>query len=205
VVALGSDDYLVSDGSSGLLRLSWPAGALWKVKRLPQLPIRRLVTAPVVLPSTPENPGPRVCVADAEGTVTLLQGDDLKPVRSWSLAGTITAGPFVRGQRLGCVVGRRQLVWIDPAQEEIAWKYATTSEGIVGQPQLAGNLLVVADLAGRFIGLDPATGKLRGAGFVLKASVAPAVAPVAFGTDQVFAPLTDGTVLLLTRKQLQGQ
>lgn len=202
VVALGGDDFLISDGSSGLLRLSWPANALWKIKKLPALPIRRIVEAPVVLPPTPANPGPRVCVADAEGTITLLDGDELKPIRRWSLGDTITAGPFVRGQRIGCVVDRRHLVWIDPAQDEVAWKHTTASEGIVGQPQLAGDLIVVADRAGRFLGLDPATGKPRGTGFTVKSSVAPAVAPVAFGADQVFAPLTDGTVLLLTRKQL---
>jgi hypothetical protein len=205
VVALAGDDYLITDGSTGLLRLNWPADALWKLKKLPPLPIRRIVAAPVVLPATPENPGPRVCVADAEGTITLLQGDDLKLVRSWQLGGAITAGPFLRGQRLGCVVNRRHLVWIDPAQDDVAWKFSSASEGIVGQPQLAGDVIVVAELGGRFVGLDLATGKTRGSGFTLKSSVAPAAAPVAFGSDQVFAPLTDGTVLLLTRQQLLGK
>jgi hypothetical protein len=37
---------------------------------------------------------------------------------------------------------------------------------------------------------------------VLKASAAPAAAPVAFGERRLFAPLTDGTVLLLTLEQL---
>jgi hypothetical protein len=82
------------------------------------------------------------------------------------------------------------------------WKYSTNGEGIVGQPQMVGDVIVVADMSGRFVGLNPATGRPRGPGYTLKASVAPAAAPVAFGSDRAFAPLTDGTVMLLLLKRL---
>jgi len=62
---------------------------------------------------------------------------------------------------------------------------------------------VLAHQNGRFVSLDPATGKVQGKGFALQANVAPAAAPVAFGADRIFAPLTDGTVLLLPLTELE--
>jgi hypothetical protein len=72
----------------------------------------------------------------------------------------------------------------------------------VGQPPLLDDVVVVADLSGRFIGLDRATGKPRGPGYTLKASAAPAADPVLFGSEAAFIPLTDGTVFLLTLRHL---
>jgi hypothetical protein len=63
-------------------------------------------------------------------------------------------------------------------------------------------LLVVASLDGHFVALDPATGKRRGPGYTLRANVAPAVAPVLWQPGLLFAPLTDGTVLLLPTARL---
>ncbi len=51
----------------------------------------------------------QVCVADADGTVTLLEGGKLEPKRQWDLGGKITAGPYVQGAWVGCVVERRRL------------------------------------------------------------------------------------------------
>ena len=56
---------------------------------------------------------------------------------------------------------------------------------------------MVADLAGRFVALDPATGKPLGDGYQFPAEAAPASAVVEFGPGRLFAPLTDGTVMLL--------
>lgn len=200
VLHLGGDRFLVTDGSRGLFRLDWPLNQVWQAKPLTDLPMRRIVAAPVLLPAG--DAGLRVCVADAEGTLTLLEGEALKVARRWSLGGTITAGPFVRGPRIGCVVDRQQLVWIDPDREELLWKYTTQGESIVGQPQLMEAMVVVADMGGRFVALDPASGKPRGRGQTLTGSVAPAAAPVPFGPGRAFAPLTDGTVLLLSLKGL---
>src|SRR5205085_812323 len=97
------------------------------------------------------------------------------------------------------IVDRKRLVWLDPAKDKPAWEYTAESDSIVGQPQLVGkNLLVIAEQSGRYVGIDPATGQQQGKGYTLKASVAPAATPVAFGPDRVFAPLTDGTVMLLS-------
>ena len=64
-------------------------------------------------------------------------------------------------------------------------------------------MLVVADQRGQFHGLDPATGQPTGPGYTLRANVAPVAAPLAFGEDRLFAPLSDGTVLLLSRRHLR--
>ena len=160
----------------------------------------RIVAAPLLLPS---DTAPRICIADAAGNLVLLDAIKLKPIRRWSLEGKVIAGPFLRGKRIGCIVNRRTLVWIDPAQTQPLWKYTVQGEGIVGQPRLVGDSVVVANLSGHFVALDAETGQPRGRGYTLKASVAPAAAPVAFGPDGIFAPLTDGTILLLTREQLE--
>ncbi len=141
----------------------------------------------------------RLCVADAADTLTLIDAEALAPVRSWTMPGPITAGPFVQNGAIGCVVGKNRLVWIDPAKEAPLWEYTFVAE-IVGTPQLIDGVLVVANLAGQFLGLDPANGRPRGSGYTLKANIAPAAAPVPFGPDRLFAPLTDGTIILLARK-----
>ncbi|MBY0526914.1 MAG: PQQ-binding-like beta-propeller repeat protein [Gemmataceae bacterium] len=196
-VHLGGDDYLVTDGSKGLRRIIWPKKESWTAGAERQLD-DRIVAAPLVLPGGDG----RILVADSAGNVLLLQGEKLKEVRRWPLEGKITAGPFLRGDRIGCVVDRKQLVWIDTAKEAVLWKYTTPGETIVGQPHEAGGLVIVADQAGKFVALDVEKGEPRGSGFTLKASVAPAAAPVGFGADRIFAPLTDGTILLLPIKQL---
>ena len=58
--------------------------------------------------------------------------------------------------------------------------------------------------AGGYTALDPQTGRAEGEGYVLRGSIAPAAGPVAFGPDRLFAPLNDGTVMLLSLDQLRG-
>ena len=103
------------------------------------------------------------------------------------------------------MVDGRRLVWIDPTQEKPRWEHKGQGEEIVGEPQLVGGVVVVADQSGHFVGLSPTTGQPLGPGYTLKANVAPAAQPVAFGPDQVFAPLTDGTVLLLSMRSLNDR
>ena len=106
-----------------------------------------------------------------------------------------------RGRHVRKPLDHKRLAWIDPAEEQF-WEYKTSGGAIVGQPAEAGGVLVVSDDGGRFVGLDPATGRRLGAGYTLRAAVAPAGTPVAFGPGRAFAPLTDGTVLLLPLDQL---
>jgi hypothetical protein len=205
VVHLGADDFLTTDGSRGVTHWVWPQDGGFQAIRnkvpTAELPAR-IVAAPVVLPRTDDKDEFHVCVADADDNLTLLVGATLNTKHTWPLGGKITAGPFVRNGRIGCIVTRHLLVWIDPARPNELWRYDMKGEGIVGQPQLIGKLLVVADESGRFVGLDPETGLPRGAGYSLKVGAAPAATPVAFGPDQAFVPLTDGTVFLLALSHL---
>jgi hypothetical protein len=201
VLHLGPGVFLTTNGSRGLSRWHWTANGA-KTDKSVEL-AGRIVTAPVLLPADPDG-SRRVVVADTTGVVRLLEANSLGTERTWTVGGQITAGPYVAGGRIGCVVDRRRLVWIDPERSEF-WQYDSPGEGIVGRPQLAGEVIVVADLMGTLVGLNPADGTPRGAGYTLQASVSPAAAPVAFGTDQVLVPLTDGTVLLLSLSHFRAQ
>jgi outer membrane protein assembly factor BamB len=203
IVLLEKDEFLVTDGSRGLKRLRWPAGSLAESKASVELP-SRIVRPPLVLP--PAKTGvKRICVADAADTLTLLQGDTLRPIRQWNLGGKITAGPFLRGKSMGCVVDHRRLVWLNPDKGGITWQYGPFDGDIVGEPQLVGeDLVVVADVSGRFIGFHPATGQIQGRGYTLRANVAPAAAPQSWGAGRLFAPLTDGTILLLSTEHFHS-
>jgi outer membrane protein assembly factor BamB len=213
VVALGPDRFLTTDGALGVTVWQWRAGAGgWNslpVGRDPptlELP-QRVVGAPLVLPAG-QGERPRVCVAGAGGRVTLLRptaDGGLAVERTWDLGQPMTVGPFLcrlagGAVRVGCLAGKDnfQLVWLDPDRDGERWRYATPrGEAIVGLPQRAENLLLVADGSGRFVGLDVETGKAEGPGYALRGSVAPAVAPVPFGRGRLFASLSDGTALLL--------
>jgi hypothetical protein len=200
----------------------WPAGKRWKLlpepeddkkDRDPDAPTLelpdRIVSAPVRLPGKATDPV-RICLADAGGRLTLAElqsNGGLLVKRVWTLGGTITQGPFVQlvggAVRVGCVLDRNRLTWIEPDQEKALWSYETPEgEALVGRPQLAAGMVVLTDQAGRYVGLDPATGK-AGPVYQLRGSVAPVCCPVAFHSDRLLAPLSDGTLLLLGVKKLR--
>jgi hypothetical protein len=216
VVALGGARFLTSDGGRGLNVREWQPGAVtWA-----ELPENRGDGPTLELPDHVTNavrvPGAavRVAVTDAAGTLLLLEITDkggLDVKRSWSLGGQLTAGPFVHttdkgGARLACVVDRSRLVWIDPAKGVLAWVFETPGQdAIVGEPRLIDDTLVVADAAGRYIGIDAKTGRPLGAGYRLKGSIAPAAGVVPFDKGRLLAPLTDGTQMLLGMEKVTGE
>lgn len=210
VVALGEDRFLTTDGGRGLTCWEWAAGANAS-KSLPDGDIPtlslsdRIVSLPVRLPG----PQARVCVADAGGHITLLEvtgKGELAVKKTWAVGGVVTTGPFV-GQtgnvlRIGAVVERSRLVWIDPSGE-VLWNCRTADDDpIVGQPREADGMIVIADQSGLYIALDPKDGSKLGPGYRLRGSIAPVASPVAFGKDRFLAPLSDGTVMLLSAKKL---
>ena len=89
----------------------------------------RVVTAPL-LPRQAQGPL-RALVADARGVVTLLQGNTLEPGRTWDLGGAITAGSFLRGRHVGCIVEHTGLVWLDPDKDGKRWQYKTRGERLL--------------------------------------------------------------------------
>jgi hypothetical protein len=198
IVHWKGDEFLVSDGGRRLIWLSWPAEAKYELDREGSLEFAQRIVHLAGLGSQGTN---FVAVADAGGTVTLIGGMRPTVVRSWRL-GLVTAGPWAVGDRLVVVVDRHKLVWMNPGAEKPVWTYESIGDGIESPPRLIGGKLVVADLAGRYMALDPATGKPLGRGFQFPAEAAPASAVVPFGPGRLFAPLTDGTVLLSTMAEL---
>jgi hypothetical protein len=218
VAALGGDRFLTTDGVRGVTCWQWRANAdsatsLPEGKGTPTLELaERLTAAPLVLPGAGGKPA-RVCLADAAGGVTLLEvagGGRLQRIRSWNVKGKVTAGPYVvptaGGVRVVCVVDHYRVAWLDPDKEAAPKEYATEDKTpVVGRPQPAEGVLVLADQAGRYVAVDPETAERRGDGYTLRASVAPAAGPVPFGPGRVCAPLSDGTVMLLTLEQIRGR
>lgn len=196
IVALGNDDFVMTDGSRGLVRFHWGEGKLWDKKASAEAS-HRIVAPPAVLE------GGRIAIADASDTVTLLDGERLQPVRRWSMPGKITAGPFARGGAIGCVVGNDRLFWLDPSKDVPAWEQPFVA-AIVGEPALIDGFLIVADLAGRVQALDPKTGEALGAGYTIKANAPPAAAPTPFGSGRLFVPLLDGSIMLLPIERLKS-
>jgi hypothetical protein len=208
VLAIGPDEFLTTDGSSGLTHWRWPLGMTYstipqpvagEVPAAAELPTR-IVAPPVLLPRSTSEGELRVCVATYGGTLTLLAGPELKPVREWQPAGAFTNGLFVRGRHVGCILDQNRLVWIDPNQESIVWDHKFAGAGIVGQPQLVDGLLLVADSSGHLSAFNPETHSQVGSDYLLKTSAAAAGTPVSFGTDTAIVPLTDGTLFLLDLK-----
>jgi hypothetical protein len=217
VVALDGDEFLAGDGLHGLNRWQWAGDKEWG--SLPKgehtspnfdLKDRRVAADPVTLPAA-AGQVPRVCLADSAGDVYLLaaaRAGQMTLQRKWSLGGAVTAGPYLQHQadgtvRIGCVVERRQLVWLDPERDKPLWTYPPQpGASLVGRPQLVGDLVVVADQRGRIVGLNPETGVPAGPGYTLQGSMTAAASPVAFG-DRLFTPLSDGTILLPPLRRLR--
>ena len=198
VVFLTETEFIRTDGSTGLARI---ASAGW-VQRAQAKFSHRITSPPVLLPESTSAKA-RLCVGDASDTLTLLDADRLTVRARWSMPGKITAGPFVRDGKLGCVVAKNRLVWLDPDnQDAFAWEYTFTAD-IVGEPHVINGMLVVADVAGHFVALDPLSGRALGAGLTMKANVAATAAPLPFGAGRAFVPLTDGTVVLLPLEKLR--
>ena len=205
VVSLGKHDFVITNGSRGLRRLSWSDPQKLEPGRNFDL-LERIVAPPLALPLAENETTPRLVVADATGTLRLLrlQVATIEELQFWTLGGSVTAGPFLLDGRIGCIVDGRRLMIFDPEQPAPQWTYtpAVESAHLVGVPRLAGATVLLTDTAGRIIALDAATGRPRGKGYQLRSSAAPAGAAIAYGMDQVLVPLTDGTILLVPLAEL---
>jgi hypothetical protein len=191
--------------TNGLRTLTWIRWRGNEFDRVAEATVgARIIAPPIVLPAAqPEDI--QVVVPDASDTLMILDGPKLKPSGTVKLSGKITGVPFLSDKnRVGCVVNRNRLVWVDLAERKELWHYEVPGESIVGRPQLIEGMLVLADAAGHLVGLD-LEGKPVGQGYVLKASAAPAAAPVAFGPGRALVPLTDGTLFVLRLGQLRDE
>jgi len=215
MVGLEKGRFVASDGGRGLNSWSWPAGAEFSLLPAdrgitPTLKMENRVTGIARLPGAPnEKRGARLAVSDSAGVLTLIEvqdNGDLLVKRKWNLGGSITSPPMVfeqGGVRIGCILDRSRLTFIDPNAPAPLWSYTTRDkDGIVGTPQLVAGMLVVTDQSGFYAGLEPKTGKLLG-GYQLSGSIAPAAAAVAFQPGRLLAPLSDGTFLLVPMERLR--
>ncbi len=221
VAALGPDSFVATDGAKGLtcwhiddsgtMKASLPED---KDENEPALEIDDAVGAPPLVVKA-SGGATHLYVADVHGTLRVLKltnANTLEETRlRWDPQGRVTAGPFMRtfpdgATRVGFVVDGRRLVWLDPRKgQQQPREYKTTGGAIVGEPQVVEGRILVADEAGGIVALDPASGERQGAGFTLPGSVAPAAPPVAFDGDNLFTPLTDGTVLLVPLSNFRAQ
>jgi len=214
LLALDGDRFLTTNGNLSLSVHEWPAGKDYRLlpkEGEPLKPLEHLVAAPPVLLPSADGQPPRVVVADSSGVLRLFAvapDGSLQPGLTWPLNGNLSSGPFVQaapegGWRIGCVLDRSNLLWIDPSKAKPLWTYPSDGPAIIGQPQRIEDMLVAALQSGHYVGIDPSTGKPKGRGYTLRASVAPAATPVSFGPGRMFAPLSDGTALLLSVELLK--
>ncbi len=210
VLALPGDEFLTSDGQRALSTWSWPANNKFQKRQSYNLP-DRMVGRPLMLPGEKETA--RIVVAEAIGRITLLD-TQLAPVQTWAikalqLGNEITAGPFIlelpgKPAQIAVIMDRVKLALFRPGERQAAMVYQSAGEGFSGRPIPVGDRLILADISGRFESVGVVNGKATGVRFPAEGGLpaAPAAAPVPFGPNRLYAPLSDGTILLLPRDRL---
>ncbi len=195
VVWVRDNHYLVTDGSRGIKQYLW----VNETSRMEQANATlegRILQAPVLLP--PKKGGnPRVLLIDKSNKITLWDAidlDDAPLIREWKFQGELTRGPFPRKNRFGVILNETRLLWFDPSRNEKRWEY-TAAAAIVGEPQLIDGKLVVADIAGRVVVVNPKDGKVLKEVEALLPTASPLTTPVAWSPGWTFIPLTDGTAV----------
>jgi outer membrane protein assembly factor BamB len=198
VVHWRDDEYLFTDRTRRLTRIIW-GDDKYQIGSEGPLDLRQRVTALVPWRGDGDEPG--AAVADTSGTITLVTGNLPKVARAWRV-GTITAGPWSTGIGLAVVVDRKKLLLLDREKEPPLWTAETPGDGIEVRPQYYEKHWIVADASGLFLALDPKTGQQVGGGYRHPAIVAPTASPAVLGAGRMFAPLTDGTALILSVAEL---
>lgn len=206
---LSNNELLATDGQRKLLRWERSDGKAWSQIQAAALSLPGRVVTPIASIVDGSNQ-PNAVVGDDTGKVYLLGVGNLPSQREWEAKGTITRGPFRIGpSSIGCVVDQKRLVWFDvngadgQVLEFDAASGGDVEAGIVGQPQAIGDLLLIPELSGRFTWLNLKTGEPVGQPMQLVGSLVPASGAVPLGAGLSFAPLSDGTVMLvpLPRKE----
>jgi hypothetical protein len=217
VTLIGKDRLLVTDGHHGLSEFQWPNGADFQSKTKFTV-ANQISSAPVVVQS--KDGQPKVLVTDSVGRLYMFEGDPLgdMPSMRWEIRARrhgkeITAGPFVvqvKGEPRIIVVGDKTNVVCLGLDQQEAWTFSVKQkdfggDGVLNRPLQIGNALVIGDASGRYIALDLETGsRLSDEPFpgLTALPAAPAAMPIECGPDRLFAPLTDGTVLLIPTSAL---
>jgi outer membrane protein assembly factor BamB len=194
---LSDTQLIASDGFRELQRWerNLEGDTRWRKKSDASFQFNGRITTPIVL--VPAAQGEKlICLGDDTGTVYLVSPSRNETVRSWRFPGKVTRGPFVRGKLMGVILDGVKLVWLDPEKDAPLWERPFDALGLAGEPQLVGNLILVSENTGNYYWLD-ATGAEKGK-LESKQGAIPASAATALGDKHAFAPLSDGTALLLT-------
>lgn len=196
------DQLIASNGLNKVLRWSRNAQGVWKkVPNDLELPAR-IITNMIPLP------GQRVGVGDDAGNLHSLSLAALGTSKQWNVKGAITRGPFLLGtEGFGCIVDGKRLWWINNGDEEEGKVFGNTDiAAIIGEPSNIGNDVLLAVLQrdpglgmlASYVWLESATGKLLFSE-KLPEGLAPSSGATPIGKDRAFAPLSDGTVRILTK------
>lgn len=163
----------------------------WREVSSPYVSADRLVGRPVTA-------GDRLFVASAAGALVALAADAPgSALRTWALGGKPTSGPFARRDCVMLVVDHRRLVCIvaDSDDERPRWTSTETTGRICGEPQLAGEVLLVADTSGSVTGIRLTDGG-EAWRVELGAGRAPASSAASLGNGDMLVPLVDRTLLV---------
>jgi outer membrane protein assembly factor BamB len=192
---------LASNGTNKVLRWDRTPQGSWR-KAMTDLELPARAQSPLCL-----LPGSIVAVCDEAQTLHCLSLGTLASPKQWNVGGAITRGPFrVGSSGVGCIVDGKKAWWVNKLDEEKGRLFS--AEAIVGEGTTVGNELVLAVLK-----RDAELGVLAGYAWVdletgkaqhlesLTLGLAPASGPVALGKDRVFAPLSDGTVRILSKSE----
>ncbi len=204
VLFLSNHEIIATDGARKLLRWERDERRGWQRVAVADITLPARVVTPL-LPMQDANNQPAVVVGDENGRLHLVATGGIPSQREWETRGTITRGPFrLNLSVVGCIVNGRRLVWFDAADHDSALKQyppQTADEvglGIVGIPHAIGSLILIPELSGRFIWLDLKRNGPVGKMHQLMVSLIPATGAIPLGqSDWAFAPLSDGTVMLL--------
>jgi outer membrane protein assembly factor BamB len=200
---LSEKELIATDGARRLLRWERTDGKTWAQIKAAEMILPARITTGIVAVRD-QSGEPHVCVGDETGKLYLLSVGALPAQREWEVKGAITRGPFCLGQHaIGCIVDGARLAWFDvngPDGQVLTYDSSASGEveaGIVGQPQAVGDYILVPELAGRFTWLNLKTGEPTMAPVTLAGSLIPASSAVPLGKQWFFAPVSDGTVMLL--------
>ena len=204
VLFLSNKEIIATDGGRKLLRWERDDRRGWQRVSVADITLPARIVTPL-LAMVDANNQPAVVVGDENGRLHMVATGGIPNQREWETRGTITRGPFrLQNSMVGCIVNGRQLVWFEASQPDAPIKAFPPQEssgsgmGIVGIPHVIGSIVLIPELSGRFLWLDLKQNRTFGQAFQLMVSLIPATGAVPLGqTDWAFAPLSDGTVLLL--------
>lgn len=213
MTAIGDDAFVVSDGSKGLQRWSWPSKQD-EFTRQGGIALSDKIAAKPLLVNG--NGVTQVVLSDIQGNVTFWDAERLTPTaqplqafrpgaQAAIPAGPLSLGPFsISDREIAYAIDGVNLIRLGLTADGKAWQLLGSERlegtGIVGRPISFGSRLLVTERGGIFQTFDRDSGKALGEPVKLTGAFAPAAAAVPIDDTMFLAPLSDGTLLLVKIK-----